>query len=120
MQISNNRQLIDLKDDFEKKFPFLKIRFHNTPYQDKRSCNDAHLLNSKAQIGEVRNQTNFGFYTLDEDMPVGTFEQEIWNLFGLHVQVFRKSYGKWLQTWATDNLTLKEQNDRSKILGDKK
>jgi hypothetical protein len=50
-------------------------------------------------------------------MKVGAFEQLFHESFGLNVQVFRKSYGKWLQTWATDVWSLKEQNQRGQILG---
>ena len=119
MEISNNRQLKDLSKDFEKQFPYLKTAFYKAPYRKGRSCNESYLLDPELTVGSVRQQSNFGYFTLDEDMSVGTFEQLIWDLYGLHVQVFRKSYGKWLQTWATDNWSLRDQNQRSQIMGEK-
>lgn len=119
MKITNNRTLADLQKDFEKLFPFLQINFYDTTYQRGRSCNKLHLLDPKLTVGSVRGNTNTGYFTIDEEMAVGTFEQLLWDLYGLHVQVFRKSYGKWLQTWATDNWSLRDQNHRSEIMGDK-
>ena len=119
MEISNDRKLKDLQEEFTKTFPFLKIEFYSIPYVTGKSSNEAFQLDSEQLIGTVRTQLNFGFIPLSEDMKVGDFEQLLWQLYDLHVQVFRKSYGKWLQTWATDNWTLKDQNHRSSILGEK-
>lgn len=119
MKITNDRTLADLQKDFEKFFPYLRIQFYDTTYQRGRSCSESHLLDPKLTVESVRNNTNTGYFTLDEEMAVGSFEQLLWDLYGLHVQVFRKSYGKWLQTWATDNWSLKDQNYRSEIMGDK-
>ena len=49
-------------------------------------------------------------------MKVGTFEQIMFDMFGLNVQVFRKSYNEWLQTWSTDMWSLEEQNRRGRIM----
>lgn len=118
MKITNNKQLADLQKDFKQQFPYLKIQFYKVPYQRGRSCNKSFLLDPSSTIGSVRTNNNTGFFTLDKKMAVGTFEQLLWDLYGLHVQVFRKSYGKWLQTWATDNWSLQDQNQRSEIMGD--
>lgn len=119
MKVTNDRTLADLQKDFEKVFPYLRIQFYNTNYQQGRSCAACHLLDAQLTIGSVQEKNTTGFFTLDEDMTVGTFEQLFWDLYGLHIQVFRKSYGKWLQTWATDNWSLSDQNLRSEIMGDK-
>jgi len=118
MKVANNKQLADLQKEFEQQFPYLIIQFYNAPYQRGRSCNKSFLLDPKLTVGSVRQNNNTGYFTLDEKMAVGSFEQLLWDLYGLHVQVFRKSYGKWLQTWATDNWSLQDQNQRSQIRGD--
>lgn len=60
-----------------------------------------------------------GKITMNGEISVGVFEKMLEDRFGLFIQVYRKSYGTWLQTWATDMWTLDEQNNRGKILGEK-
>jgi hypothetical protein len=62
---------------------------------------------------------NTGMIPLEKDQKTSEFEYILAKNYGLNIQVFRKSYGTWLQTWATDGWTLQEQNDRSAKMGDK-
>ena len=49
-------------------------------------------------------------------MTVGDLEQRFQDVYGLSVQVFRKSGKVWLETTVTDNWTLDEQNDKEQSL----
>ena len=118
MQIYNTRQLIELQEEFKNTFPFLKIEFFSLPHENGEGSDEKNLLDNQLTIGEVRKKNIAGFLSLNGDMPVGVFEKLFESSFELNVQVYRKSHGKWLQTWASDVWTLGEQNNRSKILGD--
>ncbi len=119
MKIANNRTLKDLQNDFQKAFPYLKIEFYKSSHHYGEETPKEQVLDPASTIGTVRTMDNYGILNLDENQQTSEFEKLLSKLYGLNVQVFRKSYGKWLQTWATDNWTLKEQNDRSAKMGDK-
>lgn len=119
MKIANDRTVKDLKEDFQKVFPYLKIEFYKTPHQFGEETIDEPPLSANSRLSAIRTYDNYGIMTLDKTMKTSDFENILAKIYGLNVQVFRKSYGKWLQTWATDNWTLEEQNDRSAKMGDK-
>lgn len=117
VEISDKKKLKDLQEEFNRQFPFLQLEFYSKPHIDGQPSSDNSLLNNELLVGEVREMHNNGHFSIDGNMKVGAFEQLFRQLFGLNVQVFRKSYGKWLQTWATDVWSLNEQNRRGQILG---
>lgn len=119
MKIANDRKLKGLQKDFQKVFPYLKIEFYQSSHQFGEETIGEDALDSNLLVSEVRTIDNYGIITLDGAQKTSAFETLMAKLYGLNVQVFRKSYGKWLQTWATDNWTLQEQNDRSAKMGDK-
>jgi len=119
MIIANNRTIKDLQTDFKKVFPFLKIEFYKSSHQSGEATKEEDAIKPSFLVGEIRQLNNYGIMSLDEHMKTSEFEIILAKFYGLNVQVFRKSYGKWLQTWATDNWTLQEQNDRSALMGSK-
>jgi hypothetical protein len=119
MKISNDRKLGDLQEEFNNHFPFLRIEFFNKPHEVGVASEDSEILDSDLIIGELRHLPTSGFIPLDGNQKVGDFEQLFAKAFGLNVQVYRKSHGKWLQTWATDIWTIEEQNNRGRIMGNK-
>lgn len=119
MKIYNSKQLKTLQKEFNERFPYLKIEFFAKPHDYALTSKEAERLNTKLTVGEVRTMESVGKVTMDGSIPVGIFEKILEDRFGLFVQVYRKSYGKWLQTWVTDIWTLEEQNNRGKILGEK-
>lgn len=117
LEILDKKKLKDLQEEFNHEFPFLHLKFYASPHKQNEPSQEEDLLENNLLVGEVRNNHSNGHFYIDGDMKVGAFEQLFHDLFGLNVQVFRKSYGKWLQTWATDVWSLNEQNRRGKILG---
>lgn len=119
MKINNSKQLKGLQKEFNQVFPYLKIEFFSKPHEEGNGSNEADMLDNELTVGEVRNNDTDGFIPLERTIPVGVFEKLFQDNFGLYVQVYRKSHGKWLQTWVTDVWTLEEQDNRGKVLGNK-
>ncbi|MFT6320719.1 MAG: hypothetical protein ACJAT4_001647 [Granulosicoccus sp.] len=119
MKVNNSKKLKNLQKEFNEVFPYLKIEFFSKPYEAGNGSNEADILSTELTVGEVRENDTDGFIPMDGTIPVGIFEKLFQDNFGLFAQVYRKSHGKWLQTWVTDVWTLEEQNNRGKILGDK-
>jgi len=119
MKIYNSKQLKILQKEFNNRFPFLKIEFFEKPHEYGVNSDESDQLDSELTVGEVRKMESVGKLTMDGTIPVGIFEKLMEDKFGLFIQVYRNSYGKWLQTWVTDIWTLEEQNNRGKVLSQK-
>ncbi len=119
MKISNERKIKDLQKEFSQQFPFLQIRFFKEPIDFGQMLKKNEELNPELSLGKIRMKKNVGIMPMSGDQKVGNFEQQFSKSYGLNVQVYRKSYSQWLQTWATDVWTLSEQNERSRIMGNK-
>lgn len=118
MKIYNSKQLKNLQKDFNNRFPYLKIEFFSKPHQYGSNSEEMERLDPELTVGAVRKKENVGKLRMDGSIPVGVFEKILEDRFGLFVQVYRNSYGKWLQTWVTDIWTLEEQNNRGKVLSE--
>ena len=112
MLITDDKTLQELKQEFSQKFPFLKIEFYEGHHEDGEASPARQQLNAQQKIGEARTIHTEGELSIDDQMQVGAFEKKFDDLYGLNVQVFRRSGNLWLQTTTTDNWTLSEQNTK--------
>lgn len=71
--------------------------------------------NSKT-LGECRTIHAKGHLVINAAMTVNDLEQRFSDIYGLAVQVFRKSGRVWLETTVTDGWTLAEQNEQGEEL----
>ena len=118
MKISGNTTLNEIKTAFHNRFPYLQLEFYTQPHVQGEKTPEEFRITDNLTVSQVCKNYHAGFLSLDEKMKVGTFEQIMFDMFGLNVQVLRKSYDQWLQTWSTDMWTLEEQNRRGRIMGD--
>ena len=117
MKISGDTRLSEIRDMFQGRFPFLQLEFYSKPHAQGEKTPEQFRLDPNLMVRKACKNYRAGFLSLDEKMKVGTFEQIMYDMFGLNVQVYRKSYNEWLQTWSTDMWTLEEQNRRGRIMG---
>lgn len=119
MKISDDKKLKDLQKDFQSVFPYLKIEFFRMGHKKGELSDEHSRLNPDLSVNDVRYSHNAGFLTLCGELTTADFERKMQELFALNVQVYRKEYQTWQQTWITDNWTLHEQNRKGSINGDK-
>ena len=112
MLITNSKTLKELKKEFSKKFPYLKIEFYKGTHEDGQASHVKEQLEEHLLINEVRTSHAEGDFRINGNLKVSTFESRIWDQYGLNVQVFRRSGNLWLQTTTTDHWTLTEQNGK--------
>lgn len=124
--ISTNgrKKLKTLQDEFNDKFPQLKIAFSLKPSIDEKGESiyipKSDLLDNNKTLSEVRTKTGSGKISINGRKKVENLEKEFQDVFGLFVQVSRwtrddktgKEY--WLQSFATDDWNLTFQNNWSK------
>ena len=115
IQITRNRSILEVQQDFNRQYPFLKLEFYKNNASDTR-LKRQHILSSVpvSHAGLTRN----GNIELNDLMTVGQLENIFRTEFGLSAQVSRKSGTLWLETTMTDGWTLKQQNDHGKELSE--
>ena len=110
IHIIDDKRLGEIKSEFSKYFPFLKLEFFKHAHNNGLGSPKEDMIVEDLVLGDIRTIHNEGDIVIRDDMEVGLLEQKFESKYGIHVQIFRKSGDIWLETSATDNWTLKEQN----------
>lgn len=110
IHISDTTLIGEIKTEFSERYPFLKLEFFNHAHADGLGSPKEDMIVENMSLEKVRTIHNEGDIVIIPDMEVGVLEQIFESKYGIHVQIFRKSGDLWLETSATDNWTLQEQN----------
>lgn len=111
--ISDNKTIKNLQDEFNKRFPLLKIEFFSKPHSKGEPSPKSYIRNSSKTLGECRKSNSFGTLKISDKQKVSELEEILQEQFGLSAQVFRKSGKVWLETTSTDDWTLAKQNEQA-------
>lgn len=114
--INDDRSIHDIQDEFHNHFPFLKIEFFSRPHRIGAGSAKRLMKSNGKSIRECRAVNKNGEIQIEPNMTVSDLEQKFAEMFGLSVQVFRKSANVWLETTVTDGWTLEEQNKQGEAL----
>ena len=116
LTINDNRKIFSIQEEFNNIFPYLKLEFFTKPHGIGGGSAKAILKHNSKTLGECRTVHNKGKITITPDLTVADLEQNFGDVYGLGVQVFRKSGRAWLETTVTDGWTLDEQNRQGEAL----
>ena len=114
MIVTDSKTINDIQKEFNDKFSFLKIEFYENAHKAGEGTASSKKADSFKKIAEIRSKHNTGDLSINGHLKVSTLERDFAENFGLNVQVFRKSGSLWLQTTATDDWTLTEQNEHGR------
>ena len=114
LHISNKRSIAEVKADFNKDFPYLKLEFMRSNGHRETTNYNKDRVSGESNIGMIRTKQFEGEMEYTENSSVADFENRFYDLFGLNVQIFRRSGNVWLETTMTDNWTLKMQNEHGR------
>jgi hypothetical protein len=114
LHITPIRTISEVQKDFNSMFPFLKIEFFNNRFNSRKDFTVAKIFPSSRKIGDIQLAVTDGNIGISGDMKVADLEKQFTGLFGLSVQVFRRSGNLWLETTMTDSWTLQQQNNHGK------
>lgn len=109
--INDNRQLKQIKEEFNEKFPHLKIEFFNEEHTVGEGSKLSSMYDDNLYLKDIRTVHNEGELSINGNTKTSTFESNFKEKFGVNVQVWRKSGKMWLQTTTTDEWTLSEQEE---------
>lgn len=113
--IDDSTKLIEIQKEFSTRFPYLKLEFFEFDPTGEKNFSKKNLITDKNKtIGEVRHVHRAGHISLNGHQKASSLELQFMENFGISVQVFRRAADTWLQTTATDNWTLSDQNDKGK------
>jgi hypothetical protein len=109
--IHDSLKLCEIQEEFCKHFPCLKLEFFSfVPGESKIFSEEFLIRDTNKTLGDVRHVHNFGHLSINGHQKVSTLEQNFIRIFGIDVQVFRKSGSVWLETTHTNSRSLTEQN----------
>jgi hypothetical protein len=107
--ITDSRKLSEIRDQFHKQFPYLKLEFFSRPHEISDLSRMKFIIDHEKTVGECRKIHEDGVIEATGNEKVWQLEQEF-QKHGLPVQVFRKGHDTWLETIQTDWWTLNQQN----------
>lgn len=110
LKIDDNKTIEEIQDKFNECFPQLKLEFYNEPHKWNQRSEITDQLRCNCRIGDIRKQHNSGILEIKSWFKTGQVEQDLHDLFGLNVQIFRLYYDTWIQTSYSDDLTLQQQS----------
>lgn len=116
IKINDHRRVFEIQKDFTKQFPYLKIEFFSKTHAIHEASSKKLIEPNSKTLGECRTRHNDGAIDITPQMKVSDLEQAFMNVYGLSIQVFRKSGKVWLETTVTDNWSLEEQNQQGEDL----
>jgi hypothetical protein len=109
--INDSKTIKQVQDEFSSMFPYLKIEFFTKPHEARAGSKKQLLVGSNLSIGDIRKSHENGELYIVPHMTVTSLEQNFQMIFGLSVQVFRRSGKVWLETINTDYWTLAQHNE---------
>lgn len=114
--INDHRKVFAIQKEFNTILPYLKLEFFGKPSKNGAASSRKLIEHPSKTIGECRVIHNKGSLTITPSMTVADLEQAFSDIYGISVQVFRKSGKAWLETSVTNNWTLEEQNKQGEAL----
>lgn len=113
MLIEKRKKLQEVQEEFNGLFPFLKLEFYGKEHASEEGSAKRNTLDTELSIESVQHKTAEGSLAIQGNMRVAELENAFEEMYGLSVQVFRKSGTTWLQTTTSDSWTLNEQNQKA-------
>jgi hypothetical protein len=110
MHITSQSTIKDVKEEFSQMFPYLKIEFFRKGYRAKQANQKDYIIPGNIIIGSIYNHRGERYLDIKSSMTVRELEIECEKLFGICIQVYRRSGNLWLETSMTENWTIGQQN----------
>ncbi|MBK6546936.1 MAG: hypothetical protein IPO78_09885 [Saprospiraceae bacterium] len=110
IEIIETNSILDIQKSFSKKYPFLKMEFFTKPHPIHGGSRKEFIISNDTLIKNCRTKHNEGILEIYPHTIVAELEKNFNDIFGLSIQVFRKSGDVWIETTVTDDWTLEKQN----------
>ncbi|MBC7694520.1 MAG: hypothetical protein H7141_03645 [Burkholderiales bacterium] len=89
--INDHRKIYAIQEEFNGNYPYLKLEFFSKSHKSGGASPKTQVKHNNETLGEFRTVHHKGDLTIVPDMTVSDLEQNFGDVYGLAVQVFRKS-----------------------------
>lgn len=111
--------LKSIKEQFNQKFPHLKIEFFETKHEKGEGSAKELMYDEAFRLKDIRKEGAMIPISIHGNLKTSTLEKMFEEELGVFIQVYKKSNNVWIQTTATDDWTLSQQeSDMLKELDD--
>ena len=117
--INDRRKISAIQNDFNEMFPYLRLEFFSKPNDAAGVTGKKYMTHPSKTLGECRTIHKSGSILITPGTTVCKLEQNFRDVYGLSVQVFRRSGKAWLETTLTDGWSLEKQNNEGEDLSKK-
>jgi hypothetical protein len=114
--ITDQRKIFAVQKEFSDMFPFLKLEFFSKPHTGIGAPSKKLMKHISKTIADCRTIHSEGHVTIQPNMTLGELEQGFRDVFGLSLEVFRKSGEDWLEASENSDWTLERQNEEGRKL----
>jgi hypothetical protein len=112
--INDNRKIYAIQEEFNQKFPFLKIEFYSKAHTLNGTPSKKIVKHGNKTIGECRTEHNKGEISISGEMTIADLKQRFGDVYGLSIRILRKSENDWVDTNISKGLTINLQNENGK------
>jgi hypothetical protein len=116
LHIAPTQTIRSVQKQFNDLYSYLKLEFFRQAPVSGAGNTKNKMFTYDMKLMDIQSTQKSGEVNVAKQTLVSELENEFENKFGLYVQVFRKSGRIWLETTATDNWTLEQQNEEGKSL----
>lgn len=113
--IHDQLSIDELQQQFNSKYPYLKLECFTKPHGIHSGSRKENMIPSDTLVKDCRSKHKDGQLEINPDHTVAQIEKSFQDIFGLYVQVFRKSGNVWIETTVTDDWTLEKQNSEAEL-----
>ena len=106
--INNNRRITAIQEEFSTEFPGLSIAFYAKPSKPGSPPSKKLIRHSGKKLQDVRAISNEGTIDILPTMNVSDVMENFRDVYGLSVEIFRKSGTNSEAMKVTENMTLAE------------
>jgi hypothetical protein len=111
LYISDSKTVGDLQDHFNDCFPYLKLEFYKEAGNHLKDCDKTNIVRAGTFIGDIRKKSYSGILDIKSWFKTSKLKQDLKDIYGLRVQVFRMHGDEWIPSSYSDDLTLKQQSE---------
>lgn len=110
IEINDYRKVHAIQEEFSTLFPDLRIEFHGKPSKQGGAPSDKPKVSGSHSIGDCRTIHDSGTLTITPLMTIADLERSFSDVYGLSVEVMRKSGSSWIIADHKNDWPLEKQN----------
>lgn len=103
--------LKEIKEQFNNKFPNLKIEFFEIPHEVGKASPKGAIYDDAFRLKDIRKEGSMEPISIHGNTKTSTLEKHFEEQYGMSVQVYKKRGKTWIQSTSTDDWTLAQQEE---------